>query len=112
MQYTSHKAAVMAAMKLCKHEFCDGVGVLAVANAQNLTKVDTGNLKRSETYEVIPGDAGVIIGVTAAAPYGLTIEKGLAGHKAQPFLEPGALQSIPQIINVAERLYRSHLGGD
>jgi len=46
-----------------------------------------------------------------SAPYALTIEKGLAGHKAQPFLEPAAMDSIPKIINVAESLYKSKLGG-
>jgi hypothetical protein len=101
----------MAAMKLCKKDFCVGVGTLVVAEAQARTKVDTGNLKRSEVYEVMPGNEGVYVGVNESAPYALTIEKGLSGHKAQPFLEPGAMASIPKIINVAEGLYKSKLGG-
>lgn len=111
MEFRSNKAAVLAAMKLCKKEFCEGVGTLVVAEAQSRTKVDTGNLRRSEVYEVMPGNAGVVVGVTPAAPYALTIEKGLSGHKAQPFLEPGAMASIPKIINAAESLYRSKMGG-
>jgi len=111
LEFRSNKAAVLAAMKLCKKEFCEGVGTLVVTEAQAKTKVDTGNLRRSEVYEVMPGNEGVYVGVTEAAPYALTIEKGLSGHKAQPFLEPGAMASIPKIVNVAERLYRSKLGG-
>jgi len=111
MEFKSNKNAVLAAMKLCKKEFCEGVGALVVAEAQALTVVDTGNLRRSEVYEVMPGNAGVNVGANESAPYALTIEKGLSGHKAQPFLEPGAMSSIPKIINVAESLYRSKLGG-
>lgn len=111
MEYKSYKSAVLAAMKLCKREFCEGVGTLVVAEAQRLTPVDTGNLRRSEVYEVMSGNEGVYVGANESAPYALTIEKGLSGHKAQPFLEPGAMASIPKIVNVAEALYRSKLGG-
>lgn len=111
MEFKSNKAAVLLAMKLCKKEFCEGVGTLVVEEAQARTKVDTGNLRRSEVYEVMPGNEGVYVGANESAPYALTIEKGLSGHKAQPFLEPGAMSAIPKIINVAEALYRSKLGG-
>lgn len=118
MEFISYKDKVMAAMKLCKKEFCEGVGILAVAEVQPLVPVDKsvnarhpGNLKRSITFDVMPGSAGVYVGANESAPYALTIEKGLSGHKAQPFLEPGAMQAIPKIVNVAERVYRSKLGG-
>lgn len=111
MGYISYKDKVLAVMKDSRHEFCTKVGTLVVANTQNLTKVLSGNLKRSQVHEVMPGDVGVVVGVTADAPYALTIEKGLAGHAAQPFLEPGAMQSIPQIKNVVNEIYRSRLGG-
>jgi len=111
MEYRSYKNAVLIAMGLCKKEFCEEVGTLVVAEAQSLTPVDTGNLRRSETSEVMPGNAGVYVGVTEEAPYALTIEKGLAGHKAQPFLEPGAMNSIPKITSVAMQVYRNKMGG-
>jgi hypothetical protein len=111
LEYKSYKPEVMAAMRLCKKEFCVAVGTLAVAEVQPLVKVDTGNLRRSIVSETMPGDEGVYIGANESAPYALTIEKGLSGHKAQPFLEPGAIQAIPKITNVAESLYRSKLGG-
>lgn len=110
MQYKSYKTEIEVAMKLCKHEFCEGVGNLVVAEAQTLTPVLSGNLRRAETYEVMPEDKGVTVGVTPDAPYGLTIEKGLANHKAQPYLEPGAVNAIPKIIDVARKHY-DHMNG-
>ena len=112
MEFKSNKVAVLAAMKLCKKEFCASVGTLAVAEVQPLVPVDTGNLRRSIVSENMSNNEGIHIGATADAPYALTIEKGLSGHKAQPFLEPGAMSAIPKIINVAEALYRSKLGGE
>ena len=111
MEFKSYKSQVLAAMKNCKHEFCQGIGVLAVAEVQPLVPVLTGNLKKSIVSEVIDGDKGINIGVTPDAPYGLTIEKGLSNHKAQPFLEPGAINSIPKITKVAEQIYKRKMGG-
>jgi hypothetical protein len=111
MEYKSYKKEVMAAMQLCRKEFCEGIGTLAVAEVQPLVPVDTGNLRRSIVSENMGNNEGIYIGATADAPYALTIEKGLSGHKAQPYLEPGALSAIPKIVNVAESLYRSKLGG-
>lgn len=111
MEYKSYKKQVLAALKVCKHELCEGVGAIVIAEAQPRTVVDTGNLRRSEVYEVMPSDAGVFVGVNENAKYALTIEKGKSGHTAQPFLEPGAIASIPKIINMAEKVYKSKLGG-
>lgn len=111
MAYTSYRREVLEALKTCKKEFCEGVGTLVVAEAQAIVVVDTGNLRRSLVYEVMPGNVGVNVGANEGAPYALTIEKGLSNHKAQPFLEPGAMASIPKIVNVAEALYQSKLGG-
>ena len=106
MSYKSYKSEVLFAMKIIKHEFCEGVGTLCVAEAQSLTPVLTGNLKKSIVSEVMAGDKGVYIGVTQDAPYGVMVEKGTSKQHAQPFLEPGAINSIPKIINVAEKLYK------
>jgi hypothetical protein len=57
----------------------------------------------------MPDNAGVTVGVTPAAPYGLYVEKGM-GQKAQPFLEPGAMNAIPKITDVAIRVYKQ-MGG-
>lgn len=111
MAYKSYKDKVLKVLKDNKHEFCERVGVLAVAETQGLVPVLTGNLKRSITHEVMDGDKGVYIGVTADAPYGVVIEKGSSKQPAQPYLEPGCNNAIPKITKVAEQLYRSKLGG-
>lgn len=110
MEFKSYKSQVLAAMRLCKKEFCTSVGVLAVAEVQPLVPVDTGNLRRSIVSENMSNNEGIYIGATADAPYALTIEKGLSNHKAQPFLEPGSMNAIPKITNVAEQIYRK-IGG-
>lgn len=109
MEFKSYKTEVLNAMKLCKKEFCEGVGILAVAEVQSITPVLSGNLKKSIVAEVMLNNEGINIGVTPAAPYGLFVEKGI-GQKAQPFLEPGAMNTIPKITNVAERIYKQ-MGG-
>lgn len=112
MEFHSYKNQVLSVLKLCKKEFAEGVGTLVIAEAQSLTPVDTGNLRRSEVFEVMANNDGVVVvGVTPDAPYGLYVEKGI-GQKAQPFLEPGAINSIDKIVNVAEQVYRKNIGGD
>lgn len=106
MAYKSYADKVLRILKDNKREFCERVGVLAVAEAQSLVPVLTGNLKRSITHEVMPSDKGVFIGVTSDAPYGVIVEKGSSKQTAQPYLEPGCNNAIPKIKNVAEDLYR------
>lgn len=106
MVFKSYKDKVLKVLKDNKREFCEKVGVLAVAETQGLVPVLSGNLKRSITHEVMPSDKGVYIGVTADAPYGVVIEKGSSKQPAQPYLEPGCVNAIPKIKDVAEDLYR------
>jgi len=112
LAYRSYKDQVLATLKLCKKEFCESVGALGVAEAQNLTPVLSGNLRRSEVYEVMPNNEGVYIGVTPNAPYAVDVEKGNSKQTAQPYLEPGITNAIPKIVDVAEQIYRDKLGGD
>ena len=118
MTYISNKNAVLLALKLCKHEFCVGVGVLGVAEVVPITPINKdkkaptrGNLKKSIVSDVMAGDAGVYIGVNETAPYGIDVEKGTSRQKAQPYLEPGVMNAIPKIAKVAEALYKSRMGG-
>lgn len=111
VEYRSFRKEVLKVLNECKKEFCEGVGALGVAEAQSRTVVDSGNLRRSETYEVMQNNEGVYIGVLPSADYGLLVEKGI-GQPAQPFLEPAITASIPQIVNIAESIYRSKVGGD
>jgi len=73
MQFISYKQKVMLAMKLCRHEYCEKVGVMVASEAQNLAPILSGDLKRSIASDVIPGDIGVVIG--SNMPYALAIEK-------------------------------------
>jgi len=116
MRFTSYKDKVKAVLKDCKHEACVKVGTLAVAEVQSVTPVgvgtaEPGNLRRSIASEPMQNDEGVIIGVTAAAPYGLVVEKGSSRQKANPYLEPGTNAAIPKIKNVINEIYRNRLGG-
>ena len=112
MEFRSFRSQVLEAMKLCKKEFAKGAGALAVAEAKSMTPVLSGNLRRSEVYEVMPDNKGVYIGVTPNAPYAIAVEKGDSRHTAQPFLEPGVMNAVPKIIDLAGAIYRSRLGGD
>jgi len=111
LAYKSYKNAVLVAMKLCKKEFCIGVGTLVTGEAKNLCPVLTGFLRESIVDEVMDGDVGVYVGVTKDAPYGLFVEKGSSKQMAQPYLEPGAMNSIPKLALVANRIYKQKMGG-
>lgn len=110
MEYKSDIKKAIKMMEACKFEFAQGVGALAVAEVQPLVPVLSGTLEKSITYDLMPNNDGVNVGVNLSAPYGLYVEKGM-GQKAQPFLEPGAMNAIPKIINVAERIYKQKMGG-
>lgn len=117
MSYKSYKNEVLAAMKLCRHEFCQGIETLAVAETQSITPVGVysggktgGNLKKSIASEVIEGDKGINLGVTPDAPYGLYVDQGSSKQPAQHFLEDGAMNSIPKITKVAEQVYKNRMG--
>jgi len=111
MAYKSYKNAVLVAMKLCKKEFCEGIGTLAVAEVQPLVPVLSGNLKKSIASEVMDKNAGIYLGVTKDAPYGIMVEKGTNKQSAQPFLEPGAMNAIPKLAKVANQVYKNRMGG-
>ncbi|MBU3176090.1 hypothetical protein KPL47_06875 [Clostridium estertheticum] len=115
MEYKSNKNAILQAMKLCKHEFCVGIGTLAVAEVQPITPVgvgtaNPGNLKKCIVSEVIPGDEGIYIGVTTGAPYGKWVDQGSSKQKAQHFLQDGANNASPKLTLVAERVYKQRMG--
>ena len=106
MSYKSNLTAVMFALHEAKHEFCVGTGVLTVAEVQSVTPVKTGNLKKCIASEVMSDNAGIYIGVTPEAPYGLFVDQGSSRQPAQHFLENGSNNAIPKIINVANQVYK------
>ena len=96
----------MFALHVAKHEFCEGVGVLAVGEIQSVTPVKTGNLKKCIASEVMPDDVGVYVGITPEAPYGIYVDQGSSKQPAQHFLMNGTTNAIPKIINVANQVYK------
>lgn len=116
MAYKSYKDKVLKVLKDNKREFCERVGVLAVAEVQSITPVgigtvSPGNLRRSIVSEVMDNNKGVYVGVTPEAPYGVMVEKGTSKQTAQPYLEQGVINAIPKISKVAEQIYKDKLGG-
>jgi len=103
---------VLKALDKAKIGICNDIGTFVVAEAQVRTVVDTGNLKRSETFEVMPNNAGIYVGVTSAAPYGIIIEKGSTNHPARPFLEPAVMDNISQLKDIAERHVYANMSGN
>lgn len=105
MKYTSYNKEVKEKMKQNKKEFCEAVGVEAVAEVQSVSPVLTGNLKRSIAFDVHSDNGGVDIGASADADYAMYVEKGTSKQKAQPFLEPGVMNMLKRIEQIAQRLF-------
>lgn len=112
MGYKSYVNQVKATYNKAKKDICNGIGTFCVAEAQLRTPVLTGNLRRSETFDVHEDSNGVDIGVTKEAPYGTYVEKGTSKQKAQPFLEPAIMDNIAKIEQIAADKIQAHMGGD
>jgi len=120
MTVKSYRTEVNVKMKLAMAGFCDGVGVLCEGEAKQLCPVGVtegdhtaGTLKRAITHEIFDDETGVAIGIpedAEAGKYALAVEKGI-GQPAQPYLEPGVVNAIPRIINVARKNYQHEFGG-
>lgn len=77
------------------------IGLLAENYAAKKCPVDTGNLRRSITYEVDTADNAVYIGTNVEyAPY---VELGTSRQKAQPFLRPAASEHSAQYRQVLKK---------
>lgn len=93
MAYKSYKKEVLDALKAAVQRGLDAIGDRCVGHAQNLTPVDTGNLRASIIHER-EGDYTEVVGPSnAAAPikdvgYAVYVELGTRKMKAQPFLNP------------------------
>ena len=111
MSYKSFKNEVLKAFEKAKEDICNEIGTFVIAEAQNRTPVDTGNLRRSEVFEVIDNNSGINVGVTPEAPYGLLIEKGSSTRNAKPFLEPSVMENINEIQNIVEKHIIEKMGG-
>lgn len=110
MGFTSYKSEVMRALNEAKKDICTEWGTFVTAEAQLRTPVLSGDLRRSETSEIIGDSEGVHIG-SSGIPYAIAVEKGDSHHTAQPYLEPAAMDNIPKLESIAKEKISEHMGG-
>lgn len=103
-------AEVKAALKECKKDICNEWGTTLVAEYQNRTPVESGNMKKSETFEVMPNEEGIYIGVTPEADYAEWVENGSSRQPAQHILDGTINDSNGIVQSIAERIILSKIG--
>lgn len=111
MAFESHLNEVLGALKDSKQQILDNIGTYVTAEAQLRAPVDTGNMRRSTTFDVI-SDNEVDVGVTPDAQYALFVEKGTSKQAAQPFLEPAVMDNIDELKDIAGEAISAHMGGE
>lgn len=119
MPYISYKDKVLKALQQSKKDICNEMGNFVTAEAQMRAPVGTapsdkhkGNMRRSITYEIMEGNKGINVGVTADAEYAPYVEKGTSKQAAQPFLEPAVMDNIAKLEEIAKTKIRVHMGGE
>lgn len=112
MGYKSYKDNVIRALDEAKKNACETIGAFVVAEAKLRTPVLSGNLKRSETFEVMNKNEGVMVGSTPNAPYDIWVEKGTAKQKAQPHWEPAVMDNISKIEELTGYTIKEKMSGD
>jgi HK97 gp10 family phage protein len=110
MSFHSNLGAVLAALDSSKRQALQQIGVRCTANVQLIEPVQSGNMRRSTTSQVVSNDA-VAIGVTNDAPYSIYVDQGSSKQKAQHFLEDGIQGCVGQIKGLAEESYHNHMRG-
>ncbi|MFL0251407.1 HK97-gp10 family putative phage morphogenesis protein [Clostridium neuense] len=111
MEFKSNIPEVLNALEKAKGDICNTIGNFITAEAQTRATVLTGNMRRSITFEVHEDNNGVDIGVTPDAPYAIYVEKGTSHNKAQPFLEPAAMENISKLEEIAGQKISVNMGG-
>lgn len=111
MAFKSNLNEVLDALKESKQEVLNNIGTFATAEAQLRSTVDTGNMRRSTTFD-IPSENEVDIGTTNEAPYAVYVEKGSSKQNAQPFIEPAVMDNIDRLEEIAGQAIKANMGGD
>lgn len=112
MSYKSYKNEVLKAFEKAKKDICNDIGNFVVAEAQTRATVDTGNMRRSISYESMDDFNGINVGVTGDAPYAIFVEKGSSRQEAQPFLEPSVMSNIDKIEEIVKQNIAANMGGN
>jgi HK97 gp10 family phage protein len=111
MAFESYLDGVLGALRNAKQQALNNIGVFVTAEAQIRATVDTGNMRRSTTYDVV-SDNEVDIGVTSEAEYAIYVEKGTSKQQAQPFIEPAVMDNIDKVQEIAGQTVKVNMGGD
>ena len=103
--YTSHLDEVLEALDAAVSEGLDAIGDRAQGYAQNLTPVDTGNLRASIKHEREDEHTEVIGAFNDSAPYKKVdyakfVELGTSRMRAQPFLRPAAEDHMREYVKI------------
>jgi len=85
----------------------EDIGKIGMAESQLRTPVDTGRLRRSQTYKSDKSKKHVDVGVTKEAPYGLCVHEGSSRHRSQPFLRDGIVNSTSKFTKAIEKHLKS-----
>lgn len=111
MAFESHLNEVLNALKEAKQQTLNNIGTYVTAEAQLRAPVDTGNMRRSTTFDVADENE-VDVGVTPDAPYAVYVEKGTSKQQAQPFLEPAVTDNVDKLQEIAGQSISLHMGGE
>lgn len=109
--FKDYSSEVKAAIMASKKEICNQWGVNLVAEYQARTPVVTGNMRRGETFDVLPNNDGIQIGTTPEAYYAEWVELGSSKQKAQHILENTINDSSSKITSIANEIISSKMGG-
>jgi HK97 gp10 family phage protein len=111
MTFESHLDDVLKAYRESKNQMLNNIGIFGTSEAQLRAAVDTGNMRRSTTFD-IPSENEVDIGTTNEAPYAIYVEKGSSKQNAQPFIEPAVMDNIDRLEEIAGQTIKANMGGD
>ncbi len=100
-RFESNSEEVIAKLKEKIKDSLNEIGTLIVAEAQVRTPVDTGTLRRGETFKI---DENTVY-VGSNVPYDEYVELGTSKQEAQPHWTPAVMGNIEEI----KRIVRQHL---
>lgn len=89
------RGLIAAMRQASSRAYARRIGIEKSQKARSLAPVDTGKLRESINYVVIPDDQlGWQVVVYAATDYALYVEYGTVNSPAQPFLRPAVYSRV------------------
>lgn len=110
VDFKSNKAEALARAKKTTRDALNIVGDQVVGWAQDLTPVDTGNLKSSLTHEAESNNVEIVGASNSKAPikdvnYAIYVELGTVKMHAQPYLRPAIESNLNAIRKTIEGVF-------